>query len=76
MGLKVEFSSQRFKTLLIKLSRLELLNFSTCSRREEVALHNNTKETLSSNLKLLHNEFYGNIYKKWKKYKVQHNYQL
>ena len=33
MGLKVEFSSQRFIELLIKLSIAELLNFSNCSRR-------------------------------------------
>ena len=37
-GLKVEFSSQRFIELLIKLSIVELLNFGTCSRREGVTL--------------------------------------
>ena len=36
MGLEVEFSSQRLGELLIKLSVVELLNFSTCSRRKEV----------------------------------------
>ena len=33
MELKVEFSSQRFMELLIKLSIVELLNVITCSRR-------------------------------------------
>ena len=38
MGLEVEFSNQRFRELLIKLSIVELLKFSTCSRMEGVTL--------------------------------------
>ena len=38
MALKVELSSQRFMELLMELSIVELLNFSTRSRREGVTL--------------------------------------
>ena len=38
MALKVELSSQRFIELLMELSIVELLNFSTRSRREGVTL--------------------------------------